>query len=424
MDIRRVPVHQINPAPYNPRQDLKPGDPAYEQLKRSLTQFGCVEPLVWNRRTGHLVGGHQRFKVLLEQGVAEVDVSIVDLPLEQEKALNIALNKITGDWDEAKLAALLQELGQIPEFDVGLTGFEPPEISELLDRQQEVQEDAFDVEAAVAAIDTPITQPGDLIELGPHRLLCGDSANPDDLKRLMDGQQADVLDCDFPYNVNYLGGDQPNPNARPKQSRKWQRIYSDDMPQADYEAWMRTVLTNVKSVLKPGAAIYIWQGHRQFPPMYQILLELGFHVSSVLCWMKECAALSYADYSFQTEQCLYGWLLGASHYWAGPPGASNLWQIKRDPTKTYCHPTQKPVALGVRALKNSSRRGDLVLDTFLGSGSLLLACESLGRRCRGIELDPKYCDVIVRRYLAFVGKDRVSAELQARYCQEASHESV
>lgn len=142
-------VIQLNAAPYNPRLDLKPGNPAYEKLKQSLTEFGCVEPLVWNKRTGNLVGGHQRLKVLIEQGVTEVEVSIVDLPLEREKTLNLALNKIQGDWDEQKLAALLEELAHVPEFDIGITGFDPPEISELLDRQKEFSEDDFDFEAAV-----------------------------------------------------------------------------------------------------------------------------------------------------------------------------------------------------------------------------------------------------------------------------------
>ena len=424
MEIHRIPVSRINPAPYNPRQDLKPGDPAYERLKQSLTQFGCVEPLVWNRRTGHLVGGHQRFKILLEQGIAEVDVSVVDLPLEQEQVLNIALNKIVGDWDEAKLAALLQELTQVPDFDVGLTGFDLPEISELFDRQKELQEDDFDTEATVAGIETPVTQLGDLIELGPHRVLCGDSTKQEDFLRLLGSERVALVHTDFPYNVNYAGGARPNPNTRPKRSRQWERIYSDNMPQGEYERWMGQVLSNIKQALRPGAAVYFWQGHRQFPPMYHILLDLEFHVGCVICWLKESAAITYADYAFQTEQCLYGWLTGAAHYWAGPAVESNVWQIKRDPTKTYVHPTQKPIALAQRAIRNSSQRGDLVLDCFLGSGSTLIAAESLERRGYGLEIDPKYGDAIVRRYIAFVGKDKVPAEIRAKYCQEASHETV
>ena len=421
MELRKIPIGQIRPAAYNPRLDLKPGDAAYEKLKRSMAEFGYLEPLVWNQRTGNLVGGHQRLKLLIEQGVQEVEVSVVDLPPEREKALNLALNKIQGDWDEEKLAALLEDLCRVPEFDVGLTGFDLPEISELLDRQEEGAEDDFDFEAAVESIEQPITQAGDLIQLGPHRSLCGDSSKADDVKRLIGAEQVDLLNTDFPYNVDYMGGSKPTPNTRPKKSRRWERIYSDNMPQAEYEAWMKTILANAKPYLKPGAAIYIWQGHRQFPPMYQILLDLNFHVSCIICWMKESAAISYADYCFQTEQCLYGWLKGAAHYWGGPPVESNLWQVKRDPTKKYVHPTQKPLALAQRALRNSSVRDGVVLDLFLGSGSTLLASESLGRRCFGLELDPKYCDAIVRRYIAFMGKDRVPEEIRQRYVQGAAH---
>ena len=355
-------------------------------------------------------------------GYTEVEVVVVDLPSEKERALNVALNKIQGDWDGKKLSELLGELTRLPDFNVGLTGFTPPELSELFDRHTPSGNDSeFDAAAAAEAIETPITQPGDLIELGSHRLLCGDSANPEHLRKLVADQTVDILHCDFPYNVNYMGGARPNPRTRPKKSRQWDHIYADNMPQADYEAWMRRVFTTLKPHLKLGAAIYVWQGHRQFPPMYQILLELSFHVSCVLCWMKQSAAITYGDYSFQTEQCLYGWLQGAAHYWAGPPLESNLWQVNRDPTKSYSHPTQKPIALAQRAICNSSQRGEVVLDVFLGSGSTLIAAESLERRCFGMEIDPRYCDVIVRRYIAFIGKERVPDAIRARYVAEAPY---
>ena len=419
MNIRTVPLDQINPAPYNPRVDLKPGGRAYDQLKGSIKEFGCVEPLVWNERTGTLVGGHQRLKVLRELEHQDVEVVVVDLTLEKEKALNLALNKIQGDWDEDKLATLLKELQQLPDFDVSLTGFDLPEISELFDRQQDQQEDGFDVEGAVAAIETPITQLGDLIQLGPHRLLCGDATKPEDLRRLMGDQQADLLDCDWPYNVNYMGGVCPRVDTRPKQSRKWTAIYSDDMPQPEYEAFMRQVLTNVKCYLKLGAAFYQWQAHRQLGPLYQILTEFNFHTACLICWAKESAAISYADYSFQTEQAVYGWLKGEAHYFAGSPGASNLWLVKRDPTKTYQHPCQKPVALAERAIQNSSKRGDIVLDVFLGSGSVLIGAERLQRRCFGLELDGRFLDACIRRYIAFVGPENVSEEIRQKYLKEA-----
>jgi hypothetical protein len=185
MNIKRVSLGKINPAPYNPRRDLKPGDPEYHKLERSMDSFGLVEPLVWNRRTGHLVGGHQRFKILLARGYTHTEVSVVDLPLEREKVLNIALNKITGDWDRHKLAELLDELGKQPDLGlIGLTGFDPPDaaalVSDILGAGD--LQDHFDVEAELKANRPLVTKPGDLIILGrdparAHRLLCGDSTD-------------------------------------------------------------------------------------------------------------------------------------------------------------------------------------------------------------------------------------------------------
>ena len=182
MEIRKIPTNHINPAAYNPRRDLKPGDHEYEKIKESITNFGYVEPLVWNSRSGNLVGGHQRFKVLLERGLEEVEVSVIDLPPEKEKALNLALNKIQGGWDYQKLSSLLEELSQLPDFDVGITGFDSDEISQIFDRTTEFEEDDFDFESVVNSIKKPITQRGDLLELGPHHLICGDSGIPKTLK--------------------------------------------------------------------------------------------------------------------------------------------------------------------------------------------------------------------------------------------------
>lgn len=418
-----LPVEKIKCADYNARIDLPPGHPSYENLSCSMAMFGYVEVLVWNARTETLVSGHQRLKILIAQGVTEVEVSVVDLPLEKEKQLSLILNRVRGDWDEAKLAALLQDLSILPDFDLTLTGFSMPEISEILDTYKMPDaEDGCDIETSLASIEIPVTQCGELVEIGTHRILCGDSSNPEDMKKLMGEFKSHLIDCDFPYNVNYMGGDRPDPNTRPKDSKKWDRIYSDNMPQEDYEKWMRQVFVNICDHSLPGAALYVWQGHRQFPPMYQILLDLGFHVSCVIAWVKESAAISYADYSFQSEQCLYGWRKGAAHYFAGKPGESNVWQIKRDSTKFYEHPTQKPVALRQRSVKNSSKRGDIVLDTFLGSGSILLACESLGRRCFGMEIDPKYCDVAIRRLLKMRGCEKTPTDLWERYMKGASHE--
>jgi DNA modification methylase len=417
MERKRMAISEIKSAPYNPRLMKKE---EFEKLKRSIETFDCYEPLIVNSQSWHVVGGNQRLRALLELGYSEVEVVIVDLSIEKEKLLNVALNKIHGEFVEDKLAVLIDGLNKISDIDISLSGFDMPEVSQLLDRFRESRdEDEFDVEKEVEAIDAPKTNRGDIVILGPHRILCGDSGNPDDLAILMDGEKADMVDCDFPYNVNYAGGNVPNPNTRPKNSRKWPQIYADNMPQNQYEAWMNRILTNIKEYLKPGGPFYIWQGLRQIPPLCQNLIDLDFHVSCIICWLKESAAITYADYCYRTEQALYGWREGAPHYWAGKPASSNVWEVRRDPTKAYVHPTQKPVQLAQNAIKNSSKVNDIVLDTFLGSASVLIGAESLGRRCYGCEIDPRYVDVAVKRYITYAGEDKVSEDVRKKYLKEA-----
>jgi DNA modification methylase len=418
MKIRKIKVSEIKPAPYNPRANLQPGDTEYEKLKNSITEFGYVEPLVWNRKTKTLISGHQRLKVLKAQGIKEIEVSVVNLSLKKEKLLNLALNKIRGDWDEDKLAQLLEELQSMPEAEFGLTGFDAPEVSKILDDFHKPEdEDDFDFQGAVDSIKKPVTKEGDLIQLGPHRILCGDSSNPEHIKVLLGKEKINLLNCDPPYNVSYYGGNRPHAHARPKKHKLWDRIYSDNFSQEEYEQWLKKIFTNINLYFDKGAPIYVWNGHRQFGPMYLILTELGFHVSCVITWAKERFAIGFGDYNQATEFCLYGWKEdNGGHVWYGPTNESTLWEVHRDPTKTYLHPTQKPIALAQRAIRNSSKRGDLVLDAFLGSGSTLIAAESLGRRCFGIEIDCRYVDCICRRYLAYVSdKTRISPEIRRKY---------
>lgn len=420
MNIQTIPINQINPAMYNPRVDLKPEHPEYQKLKKSVDEFGLVDPLIINERTGNLIGGHQRLKVIQDLGYTEVEVVIVDLPIEKEKALNIALNKIQGRWDEEKLITLLDELCELPAFDISCAGFDQSEISGLHDKHTDIKDgDDFDVDAEINNIDKPVTQKGDLIKIGSHRILCGDSSDIKSLEKLFDGHKATLLNTDPPYNVDYYGGNRPHAKARPKDCRHWKRIYSDNMTQEEYEQGLSTTLSNAEKYLDEGAPVYIWNGHRQFGPMYQILAGLEFHISSVITWAKPKFAIGYGDYNQQTEFCLYGWKRdNGTHRWYGPTNESTLWEMKRDPTSSYVHPTQKPIGLAQRAIRNSSLRGDIVLDLFLGSGSTLIAAESLDRSCYGVEIDPKYCDAIVRRYIAYAGAEEVSAEISQKYARK------
>lgn len=434
MEIRRVPISKLNPAPYNSRKDLKPGDSEYQKLVRSLDEFGCIEPLVWNRRTGILVGGHQRLKILVAQGARHVDVSVVDLPAAKEKALNLALNKISGDWDQTKLAELLDDLTKLPKFDLELTGFDQPEVDELLARLERDRdgeggsgdgEENFDVDGELAIAGPAVTRRGDLIELGTHRLLCGDATRSDDWDRLVGNTRVRLLFSDPPYNVDYSGENRPTrpgsakPGHRKNASRKrWDRIQADHMPAKRYAAWFEKFVANASAALAPGGAFYIWNGHRNFGLMAETLIEEGLRPACVITWAKESFSPGFGDYNEQLEFCLYGWKTGARHSWYGPKNESTLWQVHRDRTKNYHHPTQKALELAERAIRNSSKPNDLVLDPFLGSGTTLIAAARLGRKCAGIEIEPKYCDVIVRRFISLVGEKVVPRAIAKKYRRE------
>lgn len=415
MEVKRIPVSQINPSPYNPRVDLQPENPEYQKLKKSITSFGYVEPIVWNRQTGNLVGGHQRFTILLEQGEKEVEVSVVDLSIEKEKALNLALNKIQGRWDEDKLAEVLEDLSTLPNFDFTLSGFDLPEISQIIDEHIKPKEEYFDFNAEAESISTPITKPGDLINLGKHRLLCGDSGRVANLELLVKSSKINLSYNDVPYNINYGSENRPTK----KNKKKWQKIESDNLKQQDYEEWLKNIFINMGKVLAEGASCYVWNGHRQFYFMHQVLTELGYHISSVITWAKDNFAMSFSDYNWQTEHCIYFWKdNNGKHNWYGNGKQSNLWYASRDSANLLLHPTQKPVSLAMKAIKNSSRRGDIVLDMFAGSGSTLIAAEEMNRRCYLIEKSPVYCDAIVRRYIFFVGKENISGKIRKKYIKE------
>ncbi|MFA5411287.1 MAG: DNA modification methylase [Candidatus Omnitrophota bacterium] len=422
-DIELVSITEINPAPYNPRKDLKPSDPEYQKLKRSITTFGYVELGVWNKRTKNLISGHQRLKILKELGITDVQVIVVDLSPTQEKALNIALNKIRGDWDEEKLYKILDELNHLPDFDLELTGFDFPEFSQLNDMYSDQKDgDDFDFGAVVESINEPVTQKGDLIELGDNRLLCGDSAVSDDLRLLMGSEKAAMLFTDPPYGISYYQGNRPNMSFRPKKCRKWETIYQDGLSEEEYQKWVEQVFTNMDNFLALGAPIYIFNAHKQFFGMYGILRKLKYHIGTVIVWAKPNFSISYGDYNPQVEFCAYGWKEdNGAHKWYGPTNETTLWEIKRDPTKDYQHLTQKPVAIPARAIRNSSLRGDIVLELFGGSGSTLIAAESLGRRCFCVEIDPIFCDGIVRRYINYIGKENVSKELLQKYLPEVNN---
>lgn len=420
MNIKSIATSRVNPAPYNPRKDLKSDDREYRQLVRSIEEFGFVEPLVWNRRTGNLVGGHQRFKVLLAQGAQQVEVSVVDLPIAKEKALNIALNKISGEWDKDKLAELLDELSQTTEIELDAMGFEVPQAKHLIADILGANESgaSFDVDGAPAEDRPTFTEPGDLIKLGrdgQHRILCGDATQSSDLAKLMADSQARLCYTDPPSGVS---SDRRRHPAAKKTGAPHDLLRNDDLRPERYANWFGKVAVCLAEALVPGAPFYIWNGHTNFGLMHDLLTANNFKVASVITCAKESIGPGSGDYNERLEHCLCGWKRGARHPWYGPKNASTLWQVRGDRTDLYGRPAPRALELAEHALRNSSRKEDLVLDPFLGRGTTLIAAARLGRQCVGFEIEPRYCDIIVRRYIAVAGRDAVSPDLLDRYCPE------
>lgn len=423
MDIRLIPIDQINAAAYNPRIDLQPGDPEYEKLQRSIESFGYVEPIVWNERTGNMVGGHQRYKIMVdEKGCTELAVSVVNLDDQQERLLNLALNKVSGRWDEEALAALLDEL-QASGADVSLTGFDHDEIADLIsmlpdvpDVEEPVVEDDFDVGKTLADIKVPETRRGDVWQLGPHRLVCGDATDPEDIARLMDDAKAALVVTDPPYNVA-VESDSERLAADGRGS-----IMNDDMPAEEFAGFLHAVFQSYSSIMDQAAAIYIFH-----PSSYQREFEdamnaAGIVVRSQCVWVKNAASFGWSQYRWQHEPIFYGHKRGKAPAWYGDrrqstvwragllaeePEPSTVWEVSRGDVGKYVHPTQKPLELLAIPIRNSSQKGDLVVDLFGGSGSTLMTCDQTGRVCRTMELDPKFCDVIKRRYLEATGVEPV-----------------
>ena len=387
MQIEKKNVKDLLPADYNPRKDLKPGDPEYEKLKRSIEQFGYVEPVIWNEKTGRVVGGHQRLKVLTDMGITEVDVVVVSLSDEKEKALNIALNKISGSWDNEKLALVIADL-QGTDFDVSLTGFDPEELDDLFrdDVKNGVKEDDFDVDAE---LEKPcFSKAGDLWLLGDHRLVCGDSTKSDTFDLLMNGRKANLVVTDPPYNVNYEGSAG--------------KIKNDSMAEDQFEQFLLDAYLQMESAMADDASIYVFHSDSHGLAFRKAFDAAGFYLSGCCIWKKQSLVLGRSPYQWQHEPVLFGWKKKGKHQWYTGRKESTIWEFDK-PKKNGDHPTMKPVALMSYPIMNSTMTGCLVLDPFGGSGSTLIACEQTGRVCYTVELDEKFCDVIVNRYKEQVG---------------------
>jgi DNA modification methylase len=403
LTVEEVPIDRLHPDPANPRRI---GDEELEALNRSLRQFGFVQPVLARRDDGIVVGGHQRLVAARRLGIATVPVIWLDLPVEQTRLLGVALNKISGSWDEQLLARLLAELQAMPELDITLSGFGEDEVADLLRslsaRERRERPEAFDLDSALdAATKEPRSKPGDLWALGEHRLLCGDATQSAHVAKVLDGRQAAIAFTDPPYNVAL--GDH---GGQPRGARR-RRIANDALDPIAWEAfvraWTRTLVASV------DGAVYVCMSSKEWPLVNRVLAEEGGHWSDTIIWAKDRFVLGRADYQRGYEPIWYGWREGADHHWCGDRDQSDVWQIAR-PADAPLHPVMKPLALMERAISNSSHERDLVLDPFVGSGSTLIACERTDRACAAIELDPVYVDVTLARWERFSGQQAVRAD--------------
>ncbi len=418
-------ISDLLPADKHPRKMLKPGDETFEVLRESIETFGYVDPIIWNRKTGHIVGGHQRLEVLKHLGHDEAEVSIVDLDPDMELALDLALNKISGEWDMPKLKDVLIELETLP-VDINLTGFSAKEIEILL--KKDVIEDDFDAESEAAKIESAITKRGDIWQLGRHRLMCGDSTVADEISLLMNGSRADMVFTDPPYNVNYGSSLRDRQGKKAGSKNAGRKILNDHFAQREnFYKFLRDAL----AALSPHVTgdVYIAMSSSELDNLQRAFRDAGGHFSTFIIWVKSQFTIGRANYQRQFEPILYGWFEGSTHYWSGVRNLgdvyghdkllrdadgtplirvescaieSDVWEFPK-PVRSDEHPTMKPVALVARALRNSSKPGNLVLDSFSGSGTTIMAAEQTGRSCFAMELSPVYCDVDIKRWETFTG---------------------
>ena len=387
MEWKTLSVDTLRPAAYNPRKKLKAGDKEYEKIKNSILEFGYVEPIIVNYDMT-VIGGHQRLTVLKDLGYTEVQCVQVHIEDENKvKALNIALNKITGAWNEQLLADLIVDL-QSADFNTDFTGFEAPEIEQLFSKvhNKDIQEDDFDVEAELQKPTMSIL--GDVWLLGRHRLVCGDSTLPETYTKLMEGKKANLVLTDPPYNVNV--------------EETAGKIKNDNMSDEDFYKFLFAMFVNVEQNMESDASIYVFHADSKGLTFRQAFHDAGFYLSGCCIWKKNALVLGRSPYQWQHEPCLFGWKLGGKHQWYSDRKQTTIWEYDR-PKSSKEHPTMKPVALMAYPIQNSCMSNCIVLDPFLGSGSTLIACEETNRICYGIELDEKFVDVIVRRYIEYVG---------------------
>jgi DNA modification methylase len=366
------------------------------QVAASIAEFGWTNPILAGEN-GIVIAGHARLLAARKLGMTEVPVIVLDhLTESQRRALVLADNRLAlnAGWDEEMLRVEMAALDE-DGFNLELVGFTDDEIEDLLREPEEATAGNTDDDAVPETPETAVTVPGDVWTLGEHRLLCGDATRMADVEKVLAGGLADMVFCDPPYNVNY------GATMKDKLRGKKRKIANDDLGQG-FEQFLRDACVNILAVTK--GTVYICMSSSELHTLEKAFREAGGHWSTFVIWAKNTFTMGRSDYQRQYEPILYGWKEGTDHFWCGARDQGDVWFVKK-PVANDLHPTMKPVELVERAVGNSRKGRDTVLDPFGGSGSTLIACEKTGRQARLIELEPKYCDVIIRRWQEFTGKE-------------------
>lgn len=391
-EMQLVPISKLVPYVNNARTH---SPEQITKLRSSLREFGFINPVIIDRDF-NVIAGHGRILAAKEEGIAEVPCVFADhLTEAQKKAYIIADNRMAMDagWDEELLRVEIEAL-QAEAFDLSLTGFDEKELSDLFKDDADVQEDDFDVDAELEK--PTFSKSGDVWTLGRHRLVCGDSTKAETFAILMNGRKANLVVTDPPYNVNYEG--------------TAGKIKNDNLAYEKFYQFLFDAFSNIEKVMADDASIYVFHADTEGLNFRKAFSDAGFYLSGCCIWKKPSLVLGRSPYQWQHEPCLYGWKKSGKHQWYADRKQTTIWEFEKTKKNTD-HPTMKPIPLLAYPIQNSSMSSTLVLDPFGGSGSTLIACEQTDRDCYTIELDEKYCDVIVKRYIEQVGSaDGVSVE--------------
>lgn len=392
IDFKYSDIDTLIPYAMNSRTH---SDEQIAQIAASIREFGFLTPVLIDS-SGNLIAGHGRLLASRKLGLKQIPSVVADgLTEAQRKAYVIADNKLAlnAGWDEDLLRIELQSLLDM-DFDISLTGFDDEFIRDLLVEDNGGLTDPDDA-PSVDDINQPVTQSGDVWLLGKHRLMCGDSTSIDAISELCQENLVDMWLTDPPYNVAYEG-----------KTKDALTIKNDEMGDADFRAFLAAAYSAADSIMKPGAVFYIWHADSEGYNFRGAARDIGWKIRQCLIWQKNGMVLGRQDYHWQHEPCLYGWKDGASHLWASDRKQTTLLDFAK-PTRNGEHPTMKPVGLFEYQMLNNTKGGDVILDSFGGSGTTLIAAEKNGRIARIMELDPKYCDVIIKRWQEFTGKDAI-----------------